>query len=315
MLLNERLAAHGVVLLILKARCIGVKALAVAHVGKRRQRHRLEGALVGAARKYRGAANIAHFGHGDLLLEPPRYLALCVLAHAVHEHIRARIDKDRPAHLVLPIVIMRKAPERRLKPADYYGHVRAEGLARTVGVDYRGSVRAQSRLLAGRIEILAAALFGGGVVCDHGVEVARSDQNRKARAAECGNGIGGVPIRLSADRDAKAVGFQNSPYHRRAEARMVNICVARYEQKVIPPPAALVHLLLRNRQKIKIIYHISSPRYQPDVPLCLTRQPRDVSSTTPTLSPAFSSSTRSVESLHLQNSSSEYKYFVSISIS
>ena len=37
--------------------------------------------------------------------------------------------------------------------------------------------------------------------------------------------------------------------------------------------------------------HSSSPKYQPDTPLCLTKYPREVSSTTETRSPAFSGRT------------------------
>ena len=44
------------------------------------------------------------------LLEPLGYLALGVLCHAVNEHVRTRINENRAAHLVIPIVIVRKAP-------------------------------------------------------------------------------------------------------------------------------------------------------------------------------------------------------------
>ena len=131
-LLYQRPAAHGVVLGVFYARCVRVKALAVANVGKRGQRHRVKLAFGCVVRQKRGAADIAHLGNGDLLFKPPCYLALGVLCHAVNEHVRARIDEDRAAHLVVPIVIVRKAPQRGLKAADDYRHIRAEGLSSAV---------------------------------------------------------------------------------------------------------------------------------------------------------------------------------------
>ena len=98
-----------------------------------------------------------------------------------------------------------------------------------------------------------------------------SDQNAKTRSAEGRKVRRRVPVRLCEHRNAEAVGLQNAAYHRRAEARMIDIRIARYEQKIVPPPVALVHFILRNRQKILIFNHISSPQYQPDVPLCLTK--------------------------------------------
>ena len=132
MLLYQRPAAHGVVLGVFYARCVRVKALAVANVGKRGQRHRVKLAFRRIVSQKRGAADIAHLGNRDLLFKPPCYLALGVLCHAVNEHVRARIDEDRAAHLVVPIVIVRKAPQRGLKAADDYRHIRAEGFARAV---------------------------------------------------------------------------------------------------------------------------------------------------------------------------------------
>ncbi len=74
-LLDERTSAHGVVLGVLKARRVSVKAAAVADVGKRWQRDAIKRAIVRRMRQNRSSAYIAHLGHGYLLFEPTRYLA------------------------------------------------------------------------------------------------------------------------------------------------------------------------------------------------------------------------------------------------
>ena len=109
-LLYQRPAAHGVVLGVFYARCIRIKALAVTNIGKRGQRDRVKRAFRRIVSQKRSAADIAHLGNGDLLFKPLCYLALGVLCHAVNEHVRTRINENRAAHLVVPIVIVRKAP-------------------------------------------------------------------------------------------------------------------------------------------------------------------------------------------------------------
>ena len=50
MLLDERPAAHGVVLGVLKARRVRVETLTVADIGKRRQRNALKSTVAGRMR-------------------------------------------------------------------------------------------------------------------------------------------------------------------------------------------------------------------------------------------------------------------------
>ena len=196
-------------------------------------------------REIRRAFYIGHFADGNFLFEPLCYLPLGILTHAVDEHIRTRIEQYRAAHLVLPIVVVGKAAQARLQAADDDRHI-GEGLPRPVRVHDGRSVRAQARLFAGRIEILAAALFGRRVVCNHGVQVAGAYQNGKLRSAEGGKVGGGVPVRLRKHRNTVALGLKHTADDRGAEARVVDIRIAGDEQKVVPPPATLDHFVPRD---------------------------------------------------------------------
>ena len=128
MLLNQRPAAHGVVLGVFDARRVGVKARAVADLGKGGQSNALKGAFFRVGAQVGGAPYIGHLRHGELLFEPAGDLDLGVFAHAVDQHIRARIDEYRAAHFIVPVIVVREAAQGRFKTADDDRNVRAEGL-------------------------------------------------------------------------------------------------------------------------------------------------------------------------------------------
>ena len=254
MLLSERPAAHGVVLGVLHARGVGVGALALADL-------LVAGEDDGALRRF-GAdiGRAAYVVHGrDVLaaLEPARYLYRGVLAHAVGQQVGLGVEDDAAAHLVLPVVVVGKAPEARLQRA-YYDRQPREGLAGAVGVDGHRAVGAQPHLFAGGVEVLAAAVLAGGVVRDHAVQVARAYHDAKARPAHGREGLGAVPVGLAEHGHAEALGLQHAGYDRRAEAGVVDIGVPADDEEVVPPPAARVHVLGRDGQKIEFS-HSSSP--------------------------------------------------------
>ena len=257
-----------VVLGVFYPRRLGVGPPAPAHVLVGGQHDRLRGCLLG---DIGGTAYVVQLGDGPFLLERLRYLYRGVLAHAVDEQVRFCVEDDAPAHLVLPIVVVREAAQAGLQRADDYWHLGTEGLSCTVGVDDDGPVRTQPRLFPGRVEVLAPSVLCRRVVRDHGVQVPRAYHYAQPRRAHGLERLRRVPVRLAEHSDPVAFGLQHPGNDRRAEARVVHICVPADDEEVIPPPAALVHVLGGHRQEIGPVDHSSSPPYQPLTPLCFTR--------------------------------------------
>ena len=242
--LEQRPAADRVVLGEFRHGGAGVSAAVGADSLEGGQRKPLRGRFGQVSR----AAQLGNGGDGPLFPQRRRDLKRRGLAHAVDQQVRAGIHEHAAAHRVVPVVVVGKAAQAGLEPADDDGAV-GEGLPRAVGVDDDGAVRAQSGLLSGGIEVLAAALFRRGVVGHHGVEVARADQDAEAGPAHRGEVLRAVPVRLGQHRDAVALGLQHAADHGGAEGRVVHIGVAGDEQEIIPPPAALLHVLLRDGEE------------------------------------------------------------------
>ena len=208
----------------------------------------VEGADFGRARHKRRAANICQGIRLFTLGEPARNLARGIFAHAVDKKVCLRVEDERAADLIVPVVVVGKAAQARLQSADDDGDV-AEGLAAAVGVHDGRAVGPQAHPVAGGVEVLRAALFCRRVVRDHRVDVAAADHHAVARTAHRAEGIRAVPVRLGEHGYAVALVLQHACDDRRAEARVVDIRVRRDDKEVIVVPAALDHLVLRDRQK------------------------------------------------------------------
>ena len=91
---------------------------------------------------------------------------------------------------------------------------------------------------------------------DHGVEIARADEHAQPRPAHGAEGLRIVPVRLCEYGYTQPLGLEHAADDRRAEAWVVNIGVAADDERIVPPPAALVHLLGGDGQKITPI-HVS----------------------------------------------------------
>lgn len=95
-----------------------------------------------------GAPHVGNLPHGRPGGQPGGNLQGGGLPHAVSEDIRLGIKKDGAAHLVLPVIVVGKAAQAGLQPADDDGDV-PEGLPRPVGVDRCRVVGPQAGLPAG----------------------------------------------------------------------------------------------------------------------------------------------------------------------
>ncbi len=76
-----------------------------------------------AAAQIRRAAQIGNLADGRAGMQPARDLADLTLSIAIDQQIRLRIDQDRSAHMLRPVVKMRDSPQARFDAADDDGHL------------------------------------------------------------------------------------------------------------------------------------------------------------------------------------------------
>src|SRR5665213_2515196 len=136
--------------------------------------------------------------------KPMGKLAHLALSIAINEEIGFRIQEDRAAHLLRPIIKMRNAPQGSFNSADDDRHT-LERLAHALRIDNDGAVRALAAGTAGRIGIIAPDAPLSGIAVHHGVHVAGGDAEKKVRTAKSLKRRGAVPIRLGNDADAKSL--------------------------------------------------------------------------------------------------------------
>src|SRR5690606_22958867 len=89
----------------------------------------------------------------------------------------------------------------------------------------------------------------GGVAVDHRVHVAGGDTEEQIRLAELHEVVFALPVRLTDDADAKALGFQQPADDRHAERGMIDVGIAGDDDHVARIPAELIHLLPAHRQE------------------------------------------------------------------
>ena len=199
-------------------------------------------------RKIRRAAHILYFPHGDAAVEQRGDAAQRVLAHPVAEQVGARIDEDRAADAVLPVIVMREPAGGSLDAADDNRHV-AVRFADAVAVDDHGAVGTPARPAAGGIPVVAASLLSGGIMRDHRIDVARVDEEAQPRAAERLERRAAFPVGLRENRYAEARRLKNAGDDRRAERGVIDVRVAGDEYEIGRVPAAGAHVRGAYRQK------------------------------------------------------------------
>lgn len=185
-----------------------------------------------------GVVAVAH-GLGDLLHDP--------LAHAVDQKVGARFGQHRGLERVVPVVVMGQAPEGGFDAAHDDRDMREQPFE-DLGVDRHGIVGAEPRLAAGRVGVVAPQAQVGRVVVDHRVHRPGRDAEKEPRHAQLGEVAQIVaPVGLRHDGHVVAFGLQQAADHRRAERRVVDVCVAREEDDVQLIPSACADFLYRGR--------------------------------------------------------------------
>ena len=173
-----------------------------------------------------------------------RDLADLMLAHAEHEKIGIGIKEHRGANGIVPVIIVRETAQGCFQSSDAKRNV-APDPADRFAVDVYRAVGAFARLAARRVVVVMTLSFGGGVMRHHRVDVAAVGKEGKAWSAE--SLIVRIVLRLRQDADAEALRFQHARNDCRAEARMVDVGVARDNDDVRRVPAARLHFFSCDR--------------------------------------------------------------------
>ena len=245
-------APDGVVLLILHFGGEGIVPLVGADSLEGGDLYVLKGAN-GVLRRVGGAPDIGEALHRLPLCEALGNLPRSPLPHAVDQEVRPGVEEDGAADFIVPVVVVGKAAQAPLQPADDDGQA-GEGLPGPARVDDGGPVGAQAHLVPGAVGVAGAALFGGGVVGHHGVDVPAADEHAVPGPPHGPEGVRTVPIRLGEDRRAEPQALQAPGDEGGAEAGVVDIGVGGDHQKVVVPPIPPVHVLQTDRQEVEGVH-------------------------------------------------------------
>ena len=249
--LHHAAAPDGVVFVVLQLSGYGILffILPDALVGGRR--HRPINALFRTLAQKCRAPDVGNILHRRLSGKPPGDFSRGRLPHAVHQQIRRCIKENRPAHLIVPIVVVGKAPQRRLQPADDNGCAASEGLPGPVGIHNGSPVGTITHLTPRGVEILVPPPLRHGVVGHHTVQVSPSDEHAKPGLSHFGKGRVVVPIRLGKHCHPIALCLQKPGDKRAAEAGVVDVGISHHHQEIIVVPVPGPHLLPAHRKEFR----------------------------------------------------------------
>ena len=188
-----------------------------------------------------GAADVGDGADGLALGEAVRDLDDLALAVAEHEQIRLAVEEDGAPDRVGPVVEVRDAAQAGLDAADDERNA-LEGLPHALRVDDHRVIGAPAGLAIRRVGVVRPDAAIRRVAVHHGVHVARRHAEEERGRAQRLEGLGGGPVRLGDDADAKALGFEQASDHGHAEARVVHVGVAGDQDDVAGVPPQRVHL-------------------------------------------------------------------------
>ena len=246
--LHQTLPDEGIAVGVLHGEAARVVQGIGLQVGERGQLHR----IVDVRKRVRavdGAVDEREVVDGQARGKRVGYLNHGALPHAEAHEVGPGVQQDGALHLVRPVVVVREPPQARLDAAQHDGRL-LERAADEVAVDDGRVVRAQARLPARRVRVLAAALPGHGVVVHHGVHIAGRHEERQPRLAERSHRGRVVPVGLRDDAHLVAVRLQKPRDDGRAERGVVDVRVARHVDEVDLVPAAFRHILTVHREKL-----------------------------------------------------------------
>ena len=223
-----------------------------------------------------GTANIGDFLYGLFGGQAVCNLDDGALGVAIQKKITFRVDHNGAANLVLPIVVMRNAPQRALDTAQDDGHV-AIRFAAALAVHNGCTVGPLAARIPCGIGIVSADLAVSRVPVDHGIHVARRHAKKQVGPAQGLERVCALPIRLRQNAHPETLHFQHAPDHGHAKAGMVDIGVARHNDDVAAVPTQRCHFSAVDRKKLgsakagRPVLSVAGQRF------CRARKQRNVS--------------------------------------
>ena len=180
-----------------------------------------------------------------------------LLAHAIDEQVGSAIHQDAGAHAVLPIVVVRQASHAGLDAAQKDGHVGEEPF-QDLRIDDGGVFGAHVGACVGRIGIVAAQAFVGGVFVHHGVHAAgryAEEQAGTAQLLEVTQVV--APVGLGDDGHTQPFRLQYASDDGGAERGMIHIGIAAEDNYVQFVPPAEFHFFLGRGQPVcqSVFFH------------------------------------------------------------
>ena len=170
------------------------------------------------------------------------------LSIAVDEQVRLRIQQDRAAHFLGPVIEMRDATQAGFDAADHDRYV-AVRFAHALRIHDDGSIGTFAAFAAGRVGVIAADAAIRGVAIHHRIHVAAGHAEEQIRFAEPLEVLFRMPVGLRDDADAKSLSFEDPADDGHAEARMIHVGIACHDDDVAAVPPEHVHFLARHRQE------------------------------------------------------------------
>ena len=153
------------------------------------------------------------------------------LARPVDEDVGSRVEEDRAADVVAPIIVVGEAPEGDFDAAEDDPGALVE-LPDPVGVDDDGPVRHPR--LEGRVRVDGPLPLERRVVDEHAVDRARGDAEKEPGPAELDEILLPFPIRAFDDADLVPLGVEHPGDHADRRQRVVRVRLPAHQDDVEP---------------------------------------------------------------------------------
>ena len=148
-------------------------------------------------------------------------------------------------HLIFPVIVMCHTSEACLDSTkDYRSFLKS--LTNQITVYNNSTVRPQTHFTARRIRILLAVLFCNGIVINHGIHIAGTYKEAKARLSKYGNTLLPAPVGLWDNSHFIAPALQKAADNSSTKRGMIYVSISCHVDKIHLIPASVLHVFFCN---------------------------------------------------------------------